>query len=853
MNLTPEDTIVAGLATAPEPKPPAPPMLVRFGGALRSAADNFAADESLTAKVSRAASKPLTDTLDDASQPGAFSRFTSGFSAGLRRERDVDALTADERVLAREYQPLVEAVNKNRPPTDQVTNPYLLGNSNVFLGRGGARAIDGAPATRDGMERLLWQRMDELRRTDPGAAANLPKSPDELHAQVLDDQRQAIVFDDPKSPLASIGSFGGGLAGGASEPLNAAGMLAGAPASTSLLRTFAIEGGVNTFLDAVSLPSRLPRYQRLGEPMDTGDVAAELGGDFVLGGAIPVGLKLGGHALAAAFDKAHPSAPPTMRAARAVVENAADVADANPHADTPVGEDLSRQALDQTERAAIHPGEVAPADTTGNLGRALDMKLEAAQRRGGFTVQSFDPSKIITDAEAMQYKTGANAQGVTDRLLGVEKWDPAKAGLSLVWERADGQHVIADGHQRLGLAQRLQSEGHDTPFFGVPYREADGYTAPMMRVIAAAKNIAEGSGSALDAARVLRDAPELAKELPPRSALVRQARDIANLSDDAFGMAWNGVASERDAAIVGKHVRDPQMQTAILGHLAKDSPDTAEEAEIFVRQALAAGASKEVQSDMFGTYLSADLVLPERVKILKSALTSLRKDKALFATLTGKESQIAAAGNVLDTAANAANQETAARAFVTLKALAERKGPISDALQAAAERAAKGRTQAARNAATRDFLDAVRSAAQRGDLGRDDAGGALGDLGSEATRVAIPQEPDGAENLSLFGDPAGKPEPFAKQSQDLARELAPEQSKSEPPKADAPQTENLFGPAQGEIEHMRAIEEAAGKGATVADPHAPEDAPREITIKDARSEMERQARAVERLRGCVED
>lgn len=818
MNLTPDDQIMATFNGAPEP----------------------------------VAKKP--GFLGDFFAPDGGSRFASGFGAGLHRERFVDSIGADDRAIEQEYDPLVEAVNKNRLGNDHIPNPAHVSEFGTGTNYG-LTLPNGQIITRGNVESLLWQRMDELRKTDPGAAANLAKSPEELHAAVLDAQRQAVVFDNPDTPAGRTGSFLGGLAGGFSEPQNIVPMLFGAPPSTSLLRTFVIEGSINTALDAASLPARLPRYERIQEPMDAGAVAAELGGDFVLGGAIPVGLKLGGRGLVNLLGKRHPSPPPTVRTAAAVVENAADVAAANPHAAAPAGEDLTRSAIEQSDRNARFPDAVAPPDTTEHLGRALDMKLEEAQRRGGFTVQSFDPSTIATDAAAMQYKTGADAQGVTDRLAGVEKWDPAKAGLSLIWEREDGSRIIADGHQRLGLAQRLQAAGHDTPFFGVPYREADGYTAPMMRVIAAAKNIAEGSGSALDAARVLKDAPELARQLPPRSALVRQARDIANLHDDAFGMAWNGVASERDAAIVGRHVRDPQMQTAILGHLAKDSPDTAEEADIFVRQALAAGAHKEVQSDMFGSYLTADLVLPQRVKILKSALTSLRKDKALFATLTGKENQIAAAGNVLDTAANAANQETAARAFVTLKALAERKGPISDALQAAAERASKGRTQAARNAATGDFLAAVRSAAQRGDLGRDEPRGALGDVGSEDAGAAIPQGQD-ANGLDLFGDPAAKPEPFVKQSRDLAHELAPPREVGVDPalKRGEPQdqTKPEFGPAQSEIDNMRAIEEASGKGATIADPHAPEDAPREITIKDARSEMERQARAVERLRGCVE-
>lgn len=786
MILTPEDTIEAQGRSLPEPQAPPPSFLDRFkdaaSSATKAAAKTYGAIEDSNASAARAIAKPVSDFASDITAPGGLDRLSAGFAAGLNRERKVDAISADDRLMQSAYDPLVEAVNKGRAPEDQIVNPYSLGEYGDVVSARTGRTIAGVLPTRDAMERALWQRMDQLRTQDPGAAGNLPASRADLVNDVTQQQRDAAQADAQtaaSSPSAGAGSFAGQLVGGTTEPQNVMALALGGGASESLLRTFVTEGSLNATLDAASLPSRLPRYQRMGQPLSAGDVAEEEAGDFLLGGAIPTGAKLagmGGRALLDAFHARVPDAPPIARTAAAVVENSADLADANPHAATPQGEDITRQALDARERAAAQPPDAdpVPIDTTQHLDRALDTNLEVQQRKSGFSVQSFDPSTLQTDAAAMQYKSGGDESGVTDRLQGVQQWDPAKAGLSLIWERENGDRVIADGHQRLGLAQRLQAEGQDTPFFGVNYREADGYTAPMMRVMAAAKNIAEGSGSALDAARVLRDAPELAGTLPPRSGLVRQANDIAKLGDDAFGMAWNGVASERDAALVGKHVSDPAMQSAILSHLSKDSPDTAEEAELFVRQAKSAGAAKQVQSDMFGDYLKADLVLPERVKILKSALTSLRKDKALFATLTAREGRIADAGNVLDTAANAAHHDNAAQAFTVLKALAERKGPISDALQSAAERSAQTRTGAARGAAVHDFLATVRSAARRGDLDGDGAGGAIGDLGPETESAGLSEAPRADTRLELFGDPAGKPKPFLQQSKDLARELAPE-------------------------------------------------------------------------------
>ncbi len=256
-------------------------------------------------------------------------------------------------------------------------------------------------------------------------------------------------------------------------------------------------------------------------------------------------------------------------------------------------------------------------------------------------------------------------------------------------------------------------------------------------------------------------------------------RALAEIGDDEPDARHN--EGERDAAIVGRHVTDKDLQAPILQHLAQDSPDTAEEAELFVRQALAAGANKEVQGDMFGSFIKADLILPQRVKILKGALSTLRRDKALFSTLTERAGAIQAAGNVLNVAENAARGETAARAFATLKALAERKGRISDALQSAAEDAARTGN---RRAATQRFVQDVRDAISRGDFDGREPGAAIGDLDAPAADLEAPRgpgnEPALKDTLSLFGDPVEKPEAFTRQSQDLAGSIEPAR---EPPVA----------------------------------------------------------------------
>src|SRR5262249_3537728 len=144
------------------------------------------------------------------------------------------------------------------------------------------------------------------------------------------------------------------------------------------------------------------------------------------------------------------------------------------------------------------------------------------------------------------------------------------------------------------------------------------------RVMAASKNIAEGTGSAIDAAKVLRARPDLIADLPPRSALVRDARGLANLSNDAFGIVVNDVVPEQYAAIVGKLVpQDAELQRALLGLLAKTDPANAVQAEAIVRQGIDAGlAAKEktAQGGLFGEEDVATSLYADRAKVLDRAL-----------------------------------------------------------------------------------------------------------------------------------------------------------------------------------------------------------------------------------------
>lgn len=297
--------------------------------------------------------------------------------------------------------------------------------------------------------------------------------------------------------------------------------------------------------------------------------------------------------------------------------------------------------------------------------------------------QKFDPANLTTDARAMQYKGGGDEAGVTDRLRSVTRWDPLAGGRVFVFERLDGTQVIADGHQRMGLAKRIQAEDPEqkVELVGHLFREADGWSAADVRAMAAKKNMQEGSGTPLDAARILRDKPDIADgSLPKGGTVVRDGLFLARLSDPAFDLVNAGVVPEAIGARVGALAPDPVTHLGIMNDLVRFKPETQREADLYIGESLRAGFVLERQEDMFGVMEATVSLMGERVRVLNDTIKLLASDKRVFAGLQRNATTIESAGNQLARDTNQALAAQAAGLQDMIVKLAQRMGPISDAL-----------------------------------------------------------------------------------------------------------------------------------------------------------------------------
>ncbi|GGE79045.1 hypothetical protein GCM10007285_03600 [Stappia taiwanensis] len=669
----------------------------------------------------------------------------AGFAEAFRANDEAQTYTQNAmNLLARRERAYDERIAAVKEATGvQLENPLRLARMPTMDELRRRHPNENIVATR---KRLFADRLHQLQQQYPDKA-------DRIRAGLsIDDQAREIgraaearaeaVNADPNAPDGSwLAGFAGTMRGYLRDPLQVGTLFVGGPEGgaaanvalrilSSVGRNAAINAGVETVLQ---VPAQMGRAEAgleagVGEAAGNVAIAAGLGG--VLGGAMTGVSEMirAGRAAPAEVRAAREKLDPDVQAEfDAALEVGRDEAAA--FADPPKGvtpEESGRMATEAVDQIADDgppvSGAVEKPTRAPDVAQVLDEAAEAPSGRidvqGKPAVFSrFDPGTLETDAAAYQYKGGGDAAGVTDRLAGVEKWDPTASGKIFVHERGGGARYVADGHQRLGLAKRLQQDGAEGVVLdGFVFREADGWTTADVRALAAKKNMQEGSGTPLDAARILRDSPELLDDsLPVSGPMMRKAVGLSRLSDDAFGMTLNGLVPENHAALVGEMVADPALHSGVLQDLAHFAPETDRQARLLIGESLSSGRQVEVQNDMFGSFRIERTLMGERVKVLDAAIKALRSDKRLFATLADNADVIEAAGNRLDTGGNESRAATAEMIGELLDRMARTRGPVSDALSAAARQVAEG---AKPGPAARAFVADVKTMIDEGGLGR---------------------------------------------------------------------------------------------------------------------------------------
>jgi hypothetical protein len=355
------------------------------------------------------------------------------------------------------------------------------------------------------------------------------------------------------------------------------------------------------------------------------------------------------------------------------------------------------------ERGARHTGEEAQRS-----GESAARKSQEETPR----LAEVNPQSIARNPARFQYKLGTDAEGVGALLKEQGKYEPDLAGVLTVWrDPEDGKTYVVNGHHRLELALRTNA-----PTVAVRYINADN--AAQARTVGALQNIAQGRGTAIDAAKFMRDSNMTPADLKARGismgeATARNGVALAGLDDSLFQRVTQGDIPEGRAVAISEATPNHAEQKALLDLVESQerkgkrvTNDVIRELADFVT---GSGTRTETTASLFGDQQVEKSLALEKAEVSAYVKQQLAKDRKLFGYVSneGRASELQRAGNKLDTGKNRAIAESAAQAEAVYDKLKTFAGPINNALQSAAEQLAAGKDA---NAAKQQAYSAIRKA-----------------------------------------------------------------------------------------------------------------------------------------------
>lgn len=203
----------------------------------------------------------------------------------MRSNMNIDAQT---RLFTEGYQRRDELIRKrfNKDPFD------ISGERKVIAPR--QQGFD--PYSEDRHKKKLDEWIIEGRETDPDLWAGIQTSAEiEQKAMDIAKEQQAHFADvmsrNPSAVSRTLGSLGGGVTGGFTDPLNLATLPLGFGMSKSILKVALAEGAINAGVEVMSQPQVAKWQNELGFKYGVGEAAENVGFAFVGGAAFAAGLR----------------------------------------------------------------------------------------------------------------------------------------------------------------------------------------------------------------------------------------------------------------------------------------------------------------------------------------------------------------------------------------------------------------------------------------------------------------------------------------------------------------------------------------------------------------------------------
>lgn len=290
----------------------------------------------------------------------------------------------------------------------------------------------------------------------------------------------------------------------------------------------------------------------------------------------------------------------------------------------------------EADRQLLRARDAEPGPRYREARSPADAPIPGARQHGDIWL--VPPSALATDPERFQYKIDARYEGgVTEALRDVTHWNEDLAGVIAVWKDPDDdQTYVVNGHHRQRLAELLEVEEIAVRFLDAP-------TAQAARVSGALMNIGEGNGTALAAAKLMRDAGLTEEDFQEHGisltgAVARDGAALSKLHEGIFTQVVNGDMPIQRATIIGasgfNHDDQWQLFTMLRAREERGRRLTNDEVIELIRFSQSAPRTEEVEINLFGTETIDRALAVEKARVSARIRSRFVADRRLFGYLT---------------------------------------------------------------------------------------------------------------------------------------------------------------------------------------------------------------------------
>ena len=322
------------------------------------------------------------------------------------------------------------------------------------------------------------------------------------------------------------------------------------------------------------------------------------------------------------------------------------------------------------------------AESQGGIDETKSLDLQPVS---GSALDTISVDDISVDPVRLQFKqAGQTPTGQSGSLVGkIAKYNTDLAGVISVWkDPANGKIYVVNGHNRLAAAKLHQIKTINVRYIDSPNAEG-------ARVIGAMQNIAEGNGTGIDAAKIIRETKMGAAEMieqgiSPSGAVMRKAIPLSKLPSSLFDQVATGAITEDMGVAIGSS-NSPDQVMFDLAKAAKkkgwSANKTAEAASIAQFAKVSEGVDPNaLPLPGFDTLITSNF---ENILNIRIAIRSqLRSEiNALAVAANAKKAgTLESVGNIIDVDASKTARDNSVQGELIFNKLANVSGPINDVI-----------------------------------------------------------------------------------------------------------------------------------------------------------------------------